>query len=83
MRFATPLVAVRAGYVLAAFFFSPLVSYADSASMSASDVTREGATLNNQDIALPPPDSYRTESPHRLSRGCGFHFDNIKHGLGC
>jgi hypothetical protein len=81
MRFATTLVAVRAGLVFTTFMLSPLVSYADPPLMS--DVTRDDATLNNQDIALPPPDSYRTESPHRLSRGCGFHFDNIKHGLGC
>ena len=81
MRFATTSVAVRAGYVLATLFFSPLVSYADPRSMS--DVTRDDATLNNQDVALPRPGSYRTESPHRLSRGCGFHFDNMKHGLGC
>jgi hypothetical protein len=81
MRFATTSVAVRAGYVLATFLFSSLVSYADPPSMS--DVTRDDATLNNHDVALPPPDSYRTESPHRLSRGCGFHFDNMKHGLGC
>jgi hypothetical protein len=83
MRFSTALVAARAGYVLATFFFSPLISYADSAPMSAAEVTRNDTTLNNQDVAPPAPESYRTESPHRLSRGCGFHFDNLRHGLGC
>jgi hypothetical protein len=82
MRFATTSVAVRAGYVLATFLFTPLVSYADPPP-PMSDFARDDATLNNQHVALPPADSYRTESPHRLSRGCGFHFDNIEHGLGC
>jgi hypothetical protein len=81
MRFATTLAAMGVGFALAIFFFSPLVSYADPAPMS--EFTRNDATLNNQDVGLPPPDSYHTESPHRLSRGCGFHFDNIEHGLGC
>jgi hypothetical protein len=83
MRLTTALITVRAAYVLASFFFSPLVSYAVSTPMSAADVTRDDATLDNQDVALPPPDSYRSENLHRLSRGCGFHFDDLRHGLSC
>jgi len=83
MRFTTALITVRVGYVFATFFFSPLVSYADSAPMSAADVIRNDATLDNQDVALPPQNSYRSHSLHRLSRGCGFHFDDLRHGLSC
>jgi hypothetical protein len=83
MRLTTALITVRAAYVLATFFLGSRVAHADSAPMSAPDVIQDDATRDNQDVALPPQNSYRSHSLHRLSRGCGFHFDDLRHGLSC
>lgn len=128
MRFTTATIALRAGYVLATFVLSPLVSYAvgnpeagqdaftvcagcDSTSPGANmrgaslavtghtneaavayrysaattspGVVRNDEALDKQGAALPPQNGYRSHSLHRLSRGCGFHFNNLRHGLSC
>jgi hypothetical protein len=83
MRFTTALPTVRACYIFATFLLSPLVSYADSAPMATANVIRDDATFANQDVVRSPRNRYRTPGLHRLSRGCGFHHENLKHGLSC
>jgi hypothetical protein len=76
-------ITARAGYVLATFFFSTLAGQAVSAPMTTGDVIQDGAIFDNQDVVPPPRNGYRSRSLHRLSRGCGFHHDNLRHGLSC
>jgi cytochrome c2 len=36
-----------------------------------------------QHLAVPQGKEYHSPSLHRLSRGCGFHYSDIQHGLPC
>jgi len=36
-----------------------------------------------QDVDLPPQNSYRSRDLHRLSRACAFHYDDMRRGLRC
>jgi cytochrome c2 len=72
--------AIPAGYAPDERMYESILSSADRGNLAAYPDTAEG---DREEVALPPQYDYHGRKLHRLSRGCAFHFIDLRHGLRC
>jgi cytochrome c2 len=75
------ILASPAGYAPDERMYESILSSADRGNLATYPDAPEGD--GREEVTLPLRFGYHSRNLHRLSRGCGFHFNDLRHGLRC